>query len=926
MSTTTGQVAVFWDYENCRPPSNVSGYGVMNEIRKVAQQYGRIKTCRGYADLSELSSPRSVTLRSELQCSGLSMIDCPHNGRKNVVDQMMIVDMLTFAIDNESDGSTIVLISGDRDFAYPVSILRFRMYQVVVISPTLPGAHLSLRSQASTYLDWTVMVSSLKDDRSSMDGSPPSKTNIPLPSTNMGVQNNEKFTSHNSINFRPQIRHRPETSPPTTEREVSAASAVMDNTLPVYAAAVNPTTSSRLQTAPLPTTLPPASNSELAPVAKYVYDGLQRQTTSSSDESPHPRPSLVHSPSAPSAISPSSCQNQSDAKGPWTVPPHLRSLMQVLRKHYENGTTQPLRSTIAAELVAQDSKVYVNAGVKTFWELVMLAVKERLVWYSGQGDSACISLHYSVLKRLRFLVDDSPSTATVPIPPIAPASKNVGDPVPIAMDNTPPVYAATTIAAADESTSHTIPPAAQGPEPALAARFTDDQLQKQITGPSDEPLPLPLPATQTHTSSAPSLSQTKSDSTEARIVPIHFRSLVQLLQRYHENGNTQPLRSTIAHELLAQDSKVYENAGVTTSGELIGLAVEERLASYGGRGDTVWVSLHHSVLNTLPPLANESPLNPAILMPPTRPASPRIEAPVVSILTDNTPAAIATTDESTSPITLPSPQTPESTPVVRFAYDESQNQITGLLDEPLPQLTPVPASPSPLPLGVPSSSQSQFDSTAAWAAPLHLRSLVQVLRKFHENGNTQPLRSLVALELVAHDSKVYKTAGVTAFRELVGLAVEEKLVWTGGQGGKAWISLHYDALNRLRSSARGITMVKSPPASPVPSSQTWGTLLSTQSQSGTAGAWTVPPHLRILVLILQRYREAGENQPLRGSVALELVKQDSRVYEKAGVTKFKEYADLAYKARLVYLGGTMGDAWISLHHDAVNKLRSYPLM
>ncbi|KAK1222782.1 hypothetical protein PQX77_014350 [Marasmius sp. AFHP31] len=35
MSTTTGQVGVFWDYENCRPPSNASGYSVMGEIRKV---------------------------------------------------------------------------------------------------------------------------------------------------------------------------------------------------------------------------------------------------------------------------------------------------------------------------------------------------------------------------------------------------------------------------------------------------------------------------------------------------------------------------------------------------------------------------------------------------------------------------------------------------------------------------------------------------------------------------------------------------------------------------------------------------------------------------------------------------------------------------------------------------------------------------
>ena len=63
--------------------------------------------------------------------------------------------MLAYAIDNPAP-STIILLSGDRDFAYAVSILRLRRYRVVIIS--LPGAHISLKSQASTYLDWTTDV------------------------------------------------------------------------------------------------------------------------------------------------------------------------------------------------------------------------------------------------------------------------------------------------------------------------------------------------------------------------------------------------------------------------------------------------------------------------------------------------------------------------------------------------------------------------------------------------------------------------------------------------------------------------------------------------------------------------------------------------------------------------------------------------
>ncbi|KAJ8078548.1 hypothetical protein PM082_012831 [Marasmius tenuissimus] len=992
-----GQVAVFWDYENCAPPSNASGYSVMGEIRKVAQRYGCIKICRGYADLSELSSPRSVMLRSELQCSGLSMIDCPHNGRKNVADQMMIVDMLTFAIDNEGDGSTIILISGDRDFAYPVSILRFRMYQVVVISPTLPGAHLSLRSQASTFLDWTVMMNGLRDDKSAMDSSPPSNANIPLPPTNMGAQNNGKFNNCNVTNFRPQIKHRPETFPPTlrndviSEREAPATSvvAVPDNTPPVYAAAANPTNDCRFRTAP-PTTLPPAGNPELAPVARYVYDGLQRQMTDSIDESPPPTP-LVHLPSVPPAVSPSSCQSQSDAKGPQTIPFYLRSLVRVLQKHHENGVNHPLRSTIAPELVAQDSKVYENAGVKSFWELVGLAIKETLVAYGGQGDSAWVSLHSSVVKRLRSAGNNSPPDAAIPMPPTTPASEHEASAVPITVENTPPVHAITVIDATDESASPTSP-LVQSTEPTSVARYIDDGPQKQMTGPSDEPFPPPLVPT--------SSSQSQSDVTEVQTVPIHFRSLLRILQKYHENGNTQPLRSTIAHELVAQDSKVYENAGVTTFGELIGLAVKERLARYGGHGDTVWVSLHHNALKRLQSLEDDLPPDVAIPMPPTTPASPTNQAFAMPITTDNTPpvcaaaAAVPATNESSLPMTPPPDQNHEFTLVAGYADDGVRKQTTGPMDDPLPPppvLTPAPPSQSSAPL----PSQSRSDATVAWAIPLHLQSLVRVLQKYHENGTPQPLRSIIAAELVAQDSKVYENAGVTTFWELVRLAVKESLVWYGGQGCDVWVSLRHSAVEKLRSlvddslldtttlippttppSPRNEALAVSatidntpssvhaaaaiattaeyaspfqnpeltpvaryaydesqnqitgplkeplapPPVPAAPSPLPPNAPSSSQGQFVTPEVWTVPRHLRSLVSILQKHRERGEYQPLRSSIAAELLQQDRNVYQKAGVTKFKDFADLAFNEGLVCLGGTMGREWICLHSNSLGSL------
>lgn len=59
--------------------------------------------------------------------------------------------MLTYAIDNPAP-ATIVLISGDRDFVYAISVLRLRKYRVVIVAPKT--AHTSLKCQASVVLDW----------------------------------------------------------------------------------------------------------------------------------------------------------------------------------------------------------------------------------------------------------------------------------------------------------------------------------------------------------------------------------------------------------------------------------------------------------------------------------------------------------------------------------------------------------------------------------------------------------------------------------------------------------------------------------------------------------------------------------------------------------------------------------------------------
>lgn len=144
------------------------------QIRKAAHEFGSVTVFKAYLELSAVGITKEViNLRSELQSSGVSvrspsarlimnrveliplfqLTDCPRMDRKKeVVDKMLIVDMLAFALDNPAP-AVVMLISGDRDFVYALSVLRHRRYTVVVVIPP-SGSHITLKSQANVVLDW----------------------------------------------------------------------------------------------------------------------------------------------------------------------------------------------------------------------------------------------------------------------------------------------------------------------------------------------------------------------------------------------------------------------------------------------------------------------------------------------------------------------------------------------------------------------------------------------------------------------------------------------------------------------------------------------------------------------------------------------------------------------------------------------------
>jgi hypothetical protein len=66
----------------------LQAFTIVNGIQRIAHVFGSVTTFKAYLDMSAQSS--NVAFRSEFQSSGVSMIDCPHNGRKDVVDKMIL--------------------------------------------------------------------------------------------------------------------------------------------------------------------------------------------------------------------------------------------------------------------------------------------------------------------------------------------------------------------------------------------------------------------------------------------------------------------------------------------------------------------------------------------------------------------------------------------------------------------------------------------------------------------------------------------------------------------------------------------------------------------------------------------------------------------------------------------------------------------
>ncbi|XVF67564.1 hypothetical protein PTKIN_Ptkin10aG0131300 [Pterospermum kingtungense] len=91
-------------------------------------------------------------LREGCQRTGVKLVDVP-NGRKDAADKAILVDMFLFALDNPPP-SSIMLISGDVDFAPALHILGQRGYTVILVKPSGVGVSSALSNAGKFVWDW----------------------------------------------------------------------------------------------------------------------------------------------------------------------------------------------------------------------------------------------------------------------------------------------------------------------------------------------------------------------------------------------------------------------------------------------------------------------------------------------------------------------------------------------------------------------------------------------------------------------------------------------------------------------------------------------------------------------------------------------------------------------------------------------------
>ncbi|EIW85256.1 hypothetical protein CONPUDRAFT_135063 [Coniophora puteana RWD-64-598 SS2] len=813
-------VAIFWDYENCSPPANAPGNDLVHRIRRMAHVFGGVTTFKAYTGLSDPCSSKTSKMRSELQSSGVSLIDCPHNNRKDVVDKMILVDMLAFAIDNSPEDATIVLISGDRDYAYAVSTLRLRQYRVVLIAPPISSP--SLCQQASIIIDWDVAVLAKRS---------PASFEEPVRQRYMD-EDRERVSNLSNLarNFAGDSSARPASNPvtpPSKPRRLSARELLR----------------------------PCFGTTPSAPAQTLTTRGAD-------DVSSQPQ---QHPPPKPPAPTPHRCRSASQPGQRPVVSPGVQVNSQEMTPTSEalnRGYPSPIRIQPDSEVLKSSSTPPEGARVSTDprSEHPTFAVAKPITLAADQALSSFdFTMGKDSVERWSQLLPDAslPQGCRTADEEVTDQHLSASVETDIA---TPPRNAT--------------PPADPTPLSFNSCRSELYYMAREFEPTSSTAQPFQssvhveheapeVVVTEGHGNSAPSSFDASVQSTPAaygvRELPdaSHFDILLKHLRLKLREGQVRVLRSYLA-ACMAVHRPVLEAAGVPDLkfSKYVKLAAQLSLVNIGGENMESWVSLHPSQMTDedlelaaaeniaakyqARLAATHSPFA-ALHSAPMRKSRmqvPKQLLPLYDILSrahesgmeqpSRTDVAVqlmklkptAYTDAGVTSFKDYAALAEKANLVVlglqkTHAWMCLQPQWRGLGTDhggsPAPAVTwPINQagmssfsnraySTGPLSTNSPMSTHSSLSTSQACSSsdgvsppfapriPAAFEPLVVCLRQLRANGELQPLRSRIGALLTPN---VYTNAGTAGFKEYISSAEAASMVQLGGYGGTAWVALH----------------------------------------------------------------------------------------------------------------------------------------
>jgi hypothetical protein len=692
------------------------------------------------------------------------------------------VDMITFAVDNPSP-ATIILIAGDRDYAYAISTLRLRQYTVVLIVPPAPNIPQSLESQASVVVDWNFAV---LGKRTEADAAP-----VRQPYRNLDEDIMERLSREiRDSNEDPAVTLLSSNFPttPAHTRRVSAAELLQPS---VFEQNSNPASGDATQPASswtpkkVGSTIPETpARPRFESVASRARSATQSTQNVSDIEQGSGSPLREHKALSNESLVDGfvSCANEiPDA----TQDPFARTLtgLQRNQNNAESGlppatgpSNFPLSPPPAAVRFSVDVKSAplpflshtrtISEGTPIAYDnipqnAVPDAVPLSPVSSRGRNDditvpnstnvdptSAMLDNHAVASDRAAledaFGIDDEDGEDNGSTSDECDAS--AGSPLWTKVDDfshtevaysppdSPPAHSVISMS----STSSSAPSPSSPSSVALTVDGSDvstsnvDSSPQQATSVISDNKDNPSSGCQTF------LTKSMEDEIR-RIATPRFLPLINLLLLARSKGEMKSSRSTIAVDLVKSNKNLYKRVGVTRFAQYTALAEQASLVKLTARKGATWIELH-------PNLYSKD--------------------------MDSDPGTSSTTS------TVHNAAPPDNNP-----HTEIPTPSSGTM--------PPPSTASPSTISTPALNPNA-PPFVAMPIPLCFQPLVACLTKVHNDGIAEPLRSAVGQAL---GFGVYSEVGTTRLREYLTEAIDAGVV----ECGHNWVKLHPDVRSGKRS-------------------------------------------------------------------------------------------------------------------------------